>query len=269
MQCYYSSRCPPLVVTLTNKTSCVTSAVSGDHDRSNKEVMDHVLPCTTLSDKVGLARREEVSLPVFPVCCSCCLRARRWQKVRFRFAVTQAVSLAVRTVQLAGVSPGLQPRLHPNQPAGTRSPADPRVHGEAKWKWTDEFCSSERTSLITGAAEQQEVCRVLGEGRHLPSADDSISIITCEASGGADTAGGREPASEPARLLVVTDAVCCAFIYLSKWRADKCPQCAKGLCHQDVFLKKCFWHLTSLASQFVCSSAPLPARPRRQRSIMI
>lgn len=26
---------------------------------------------------------------------------------------------------------------------------------------------------------------------------------------------------------------------------DKCPECAKGPCHQDVFLKKCFWHLTS------------------------
>lgn len=26
---------------------------------------------------------------------------------------------------------------------------------------------------------------------------------------------------------------------------DKCPECVKRLCHQDVFLKKCFWHLTS------------------------
>lgn len=80
----------------------------------------------------------------------------------------------------------------------------------------------------------------------------------------------RKRASERARLLVLTDAVCRAFIYRSKRRADKCPECARRLCHQDVFLKKCFWHLTSLASLFAVSSARPPAHPPSEgRSIMI
>lgn len=73
-------------------------------------------------------------------------------------------------------------------------------------------------------------------------ADYSISIVTCEVSGGADTAScnGEQP----------WQAFHNDWCHLSRFHllfkvVDKCPECTKTLCHQDVFLKKCFWHLTS------------------------
>lgn len=43
------------------------------------------------------------------------------------------------------------------------------------------------------------------------------------------------------RFFIMTDVI---FHILFKVM-DICPECAKGPCHQDVFLKECFWHLTS------------------------
>lgn len=72
--------------------------------------------------------------------------------------------------------------------------------------------------------------------------DYSCSIITCEVSGGVDTAtcngGQRWQAFH-------TDRCHLSHFHLPFKVADKCPERAKRLCHQDVFLKKCSWHLTS------------------------
>lgn len=86
---------------------------------------------------------------------------------------------------------------------------------------------------------------------------DSISIITCEVSGGGDAGslhrfGGGERQGATG-FFIMTDRRLSRFHLLLKV-VDKCPECAKRLCHQDVFLKKCFWHLTSWQSVSVSFS---------------
>lgn len=45
------------------------------------------------------------------------------------------------------------------------------------------------------------------------------------------------------RIFIMTDVVCQAFIYCSEQWAN--AQSVPRDCHQDAFLKKCFWHLTN------------------------
>lgn len=141
-------------------------------------------------------------------------------------------------------------------------PAKPRVQERQNGSGSMDFVHQRKHVPSRVLQCTQGVCRVLGEGRHLPrltAAPPSPARRQLELT----WQPASKRASQRARLLVLTDAVCRAFIYRSKRRADKCPECARRLCHQDVFLKKCFWHLTSLASLFAVSSARPHTRPAR------